>query len=73
MSSTYHFGVPGYLVWTSHILIGFFLIYVGWILYEKKRMDKYTPILLIVVGVLAALYHAHIWFTELDGEKKKKH
>lgn len=68
----YHFGVPGYAVWTSHILIGLFLVYVGWVLYEKKRMDKYTPIILIVLGVLAALYHAHIWIVDLDDKKKKK-
>lgn len=73
--STYHFGIPGYLVWTSHILIGLYLIYVGWVLYDKKKLDKYSPIILIVVGVLAALYHAHIWFidSEQDSKKKKKH
>lgn len=64
--STYHFGVPGYLVWTSHIITGIFLIYVGWSLYDKKKLDKFSPIILIVVGVLAALYHAHIWFIEKD-------
>lgn len=67
---SYHFGVPGYAVWTSHIIIGLYLLYVGWVLYEKKKLDKYTPIILIVLGVLAALYHAHIWFTHLFPEKK---
>lgn len=64
--STYHFGVPGYLVWASHILTGLFLVYVGWSLYDKKKIDKYSPIVLIVVGVLAALYHGHIWLVEKD-------
>lgn len=71
----YHFGVPGFAVWTSHILIGLYLIYVGWVLYDKKRLDKYAPILLIVLGVLAALYHSHIWYTHLmekDNKKKNK-
>lgn len=61
---TYHFGIPGYAVWVAHILIGIFLIYVGWALYDKKKIDKYSPIVLIVVGALAALYHAHIWYLE---------
>lgn len=59
---SYHFGVPGYAVWTSHIIIGIYLAYVGWVLYEKKKIDKVAPIALIVLGVLAAFYHAHIWF-----------
>lgn len=67
----YSFGVPGFAVWTSHILIGMYLVYVGWVLYEKKRLDKYTPIVLIVLGVLAALYHAHIWFVDLTEKKNK--
>lgn len=59
---SYHFGVPGYAVWTSHIIIGAYLVYVGWMLNEKKKVDKVAPIALIVLGVLAALYHAHIWY-----------
>lgn len=61
---SYHFGVPETMVWGSHILMGIFLVYAGWQLYDKKRLDKYSPILLIVLGVLAALYHAHIWFVD---------
>jgi hypothetical protein len=68
----YSFGVPGYAVWTSHILIGLFLVYAGWVLYDKKKLDKYTPIVLIVLGVLAALYHAHIWFVYMNSDKKSK-
>jgi uncharacterized membrane protein len=67
----YHFGVPGYAVWTSHILIGLYLVYVGWVLYDKKRLDKSAPIVLIVLGVLAALYHGHIWYTHLVEDKPK--
>lgn len=73
MSSTYHFGIPGHLVWTSHILIGLYLIYIGWVLYDKKKLDKFSPIVLIVIGVLATLYHAHIWVVENEIEEKKKH
>jgi multidrug transporter EmrE-like cation transporter len=70
---SYSFGVPGYAVWTSHIVIGIFLVYVGWVLYEKKRIDRLTPIVLIVLGVLAALYHAHIWWVHENSTHKKKH
>lgn len=68
----YHFGIPNVAVWTSHILIGLYLVYVGWVLYEKKRLDKYVPIVLIVLGVLAALYHSHIWYIDFEEGKPKK-
>lgn len=67
---SYSFGVPGYVVWTSHILIGLYLIYVGWTLQETKKIDKYSPIILIVLGTLAALYHAHIWLNHLYSKNK---
>ena len=69
---SYSFGVPGFAVWTSHILIGLYLVYVGWFLYDKKRLDKLSPVVLIVLGVLAALYHGHIWYVDLTGEDKPK-
>ena len=59
----YSFGVPGTVVWSSHILIGILLAYIGYLIVEKKHIDKYLGILLIVLGVLAAIYHLHIWYT----------
>lgn len=64
MTSTYHFGVPAQLVWSGHIIMGLYLVYVGWMLYDKKKIDRFAPIGLIVLGVLGILYHAHIWFVD---------
>ena len=61
---TYHFGVPAVLVWLSHILIGLLLIYVAYLIIEGKTVNKWIGILLLLIGVIAALYHVHIWYTE---------
>lgn len=72
MTQTYHFGVPSVAVWTSHILIGLFLAYVGYNMIENKKLPKYVPITLIVLGVLALLYHAHLWYYVKSGGEKKE-
>ena len=61
---TYHFDVPAVLVWSSHIIIGLLLIYVAYLIIEGKSVQKWIGILLLVIGVIAALYHAHIWYVE---------
>ena len=57
----YHFGVSNELVWASHILIGIFLVYVGYQILNKKPLPQIISLTLIVTGVLAALYHLHLW------------
>jgi len=58
--TTYSFGVPGIAVWTSHLLIGAFLVYIGWTLNKGRPLNKNFAIALIVLGALAMLYHSHL-------------
>ncbi len=58
----YHFGVPAVAVWSSHIIMGLFFLYIGYLLIEGKRINKWISISLIVIGVLAVLYHSHLWY-----------
>lgn len=58
----YDFGVSGILVWSFHMLIGIFFIYVGYAILLNKRMPPYISVSVIVLGVLAFLYHAHLWY-----------
>ncbi len=69
MTEEYHFNVPGPAVWMSHIIIGLFLTYFGYASMKHKVFPDYIYIIIIIIGVLAALYHAHIWFVEDDDEK----
>lgn len=58
----YHFGVPGYLIWISHIIIGLILLYVGYQISFKKTVNHNIGLLILVIGVIGALYHIHLWF-----------
>ena len=64
MSCTYNYNVPCVLIWIYHILIGLFLIYLGYLVVEKKNINKYVGITLFVIGVLAILYNLHLWYTK---------
>jgi hypothetical protein len=67
----YHFGVPGVAVWLSHILIGALLIYSGYMIASKQKLGLTMGIIIVVIGVLALLYHAHLWYY-VEGKKKIK-
>lgn len=57
----YNFGVPGPLIWSFHILIGLYLTFLGYRLLNQKSPHQVEAIGLIVTGVLALLYHGHLW------------
>jgi len=59
----YHYGIPGYLVWLSHIISGLLLIYVGYQTLNKRGIDQKISLILIIMGSIALLYHAHILLT----------
>jgi hypothetical protein len=68
----YHFGVPGIAVWIQHILSGLLLLYIGYEGVTTGKISRNMSLILIVVGVLAALYHAHLWYYESKEEKGKE-
>ena len=70
----YHFGVPGFLIWISHILIGILLSYVGYQLVFKKNVNHNIGLLILVIGIIAILYHVHIWYNHYgDGDDHESH
>jgi len=70
-SSEYHYGLSGQVIWLSHILLGIFYVYLGYLIVEQKQiLNKYYGVVLIVLGVLSALYHAHLWYNEGIMEQK---
>ena len=62
MKYKYHFGVPNELVWSSHILIGLFLVYVGYGLILHRKMSTPIALVLVVLGAIGGLYHLHLWY-----------
>ena len=49
-----------------HIIFGLVLIYFGYASLKNVRMPDYIYISIIVIGVIAFLYHTHIWLTDKD-------
>jgi hypothetical protein len=64
MTTTYHFGVDGVMIWIFHILIGLFLLYLGMKMVNKEPVAINYGVTLAIIGALTALYHGHIWFYE---------
>jgi hypothetical protein len=59
---TYSFGMPGPVIWTFHIIIGLTLLYIGYQIYNDQPINKNFGILLMVLGALAPLYHAYLFY-----------
>lgn len=59
----YSYGIPGKLIWTTHIIIGIILFYIGYNLLNNVPINKNLAILLVILGSLAMLYHAHLFYT----------
>lgn len=72
MAISYQYNVPGWVIWVVHILIGLYLIYLGWLLLNRKPMGNYVAVSLFVLGVLALLYHLHIWALKNGNGGKSK-
>ena len=61
----YHFGIPGWFIWVLHIIFGLFLAFTGYKILNKQPINQIMAIAVIVAGVLAVIYHGHIWFIHL--------
>jgi hypothetical protein len=71
--SEYHYGLSGKIIWSTHILLGIFYVYLGYLIVEQtKVINKYYGIALIVLGFLSTLYHSHLWYNYSQKEKKQK-
>lgn len=62
MSNDYSFGVPGWAVWSFHIIFGIFLAYIGYqiLMNPKFTISRNIALLFVIIGVMAILYHSHL-------------
>ncbi len=74
--SQYRFGIPGIVIWSFHILLGLWFIYIGRKALNDGIMTKNTALIILVVGVLATIYHVHIaiykMYLKNDEQKEMK-
>ncbi len=65
--STYHFGVPVEVIWSTHIILGLYFLYLGYNL--LNTIFKNHGVILIIFGSLMSTYHSHLWYLHIN----KKH
>lgn len=58
----YHFGIPGFVIWLFHIIIGLTVATVGYQMLNNQPVPQFVAITFVVLGILAAIYHTHIWY-----------
>ena len=57
----YSFGVPSVAIWSVHILVGLYFLWLGYKLLDIEKFKLHSVILLIL-GALMVFYHAHLWY-----------
>ena len=67
----YSLGVPGALIWATHILLGVYFVYLGYILSSNKM--RIHSLVLFSLGVVMASYHAHLWFLHSKIKSEEEH
>ena len=68
----YHFGVSSEIIWSSHILMGLFFVYIGYELIMHKKIPEYLALIIVVLGAVGGLYHLHLWIESLTKGSSKK-
>ena len=67
--SYYNFGVSNEIIWGSHLLMGIFFVYVGYELIMNRKLSVPVALIIVVLGEVGALYHAHLWYESLRDKK----
>lgn len=63
----YSLGVPGFVIWPTHILIGAFIAFIGYNILYKIPINTNFGLLLILLGSTAIFYHLHLWYLNYTG------
>ncbi len=66
----YHFEMPGIVIWLFHIIGGLLLAMIGFQSLNNRSMSQLVALSLIVTGIMAAVYHGHIWFVKRKENNK---
>ena len=55
---TYSFGIPAILIWSVHLVVAIYIIYLGNML--KNKYNNKNGTVLLTVGALVLLYHGFL-------------
>ena len=63
----YSFGIPNEFIWSSHILMGLFFVFIGYEIIMHKKIATYLALILVVLGATGGFYHLHLWYESSNG------
>tara|TARA_A100001011_G_C14080495_1_gene744287 strand:- start:147 stop:368 length:222 start_codon:yes stop_codon:yes gene_type:complete len=69
---SYSFGIPSFIIYAQHIIIGLYFAFLGYKLIEILKFRMHG-VILIGLGVLMFFYHAHLWYLSKFSKKKEAH
>ncbi len=61
-SKTYHYNVPKILIYIIHILVGVWLMYLGYKLTQKNKLLQYEKNILVILGITVIIYQSWLWY-----------
>ena len=61
MEKPYRFGVPRTLVYIFHIIVGMWIVYVGYLLTRNRPLGNVHRALLLIAGIVSLTYHLVLW------------
>ena len=73
---SYSFGVPVEAVWSIHIIVGLYFMYLGYKLSKDNLKEisevesRVHSLVLFGLGILMLSYHSHLWFLHTKNSKK---
>lgn len=58
----YAYGTPGWLIHLIHILVGIWLVYVGYMILTSKKINKVNIGILLILGIVMVAYQGWLWY-----------
>jgi len=65
MGDTYHYNIPGIIIHLSHLLVGAWLVYIGYMKITDKKLKDIHYKLLWILGIILLLYFLSITYKNL--------
>lgn len=68
---SYSFGIPSFVIYSTHIIVGLYFVFLGYLLMNSVKFRLHS-IILIGLGVLMFFYHLHLWYLSVSNKKTKE-
>jgi len=64
-TGSYSYGMPAWLIWAVHIIIGAGLVYLGRQVVRGEALPTNVGLGFVALGALQVAYHGHLWLLSM--------